>query len=256
MTGTLMLSGGHEHTPGCRSIDRALLASVESVAPRVAVVPAAPSARRQPASAIRALRYWSQLGVTVDVIAVDRLAAHADPPAALREADLIVVTGGHPTQLVTVTATTLWPHIVSCWRRGVTLSGSSAGAMALCEWRQHLAPPHPLRFVRGSGLVPDVAAAPHFNRPVVRRWTLAASRARPHLTILGLDERSAVIGRDGRYTVHGTGAVTIVRAGVGTRYTAGSRLHIGVDGSWQTTRFPHPWAPVGATSPRPVVGAP
>jgi cyanophycinase-like exopeptidase len=240
-----MLSGGHENTLPGMAIDRALLASLGTAKPRVAVVPAASSWRKRPATALVARRYWSQMGVVADVIQPDLLRARRDPLPTLRAADLIVLTGVHPARLVAATETTLWPHIIDSWRQGAALAGSSAGAMALCQWRQQLAPPRPLRFVRGFGLLPACAAAPHFNRHAVRRWTLAASHARPDLLILGIDERTAMIGRDGQYTVHGIGAVSLIRAGVVRPYHAGSQLPLDrLVPQPAVARFPRPWAPV------------
>jgi cyanophycinase-like exopeptidase len=240
-----MLSGGHENSLPGMAIDRALLESLGTSRPRVAVIPTASSWRKRPAAALVARRYWSQLGVVADVIAPDLLRARRDPLPTLRAADLIVLTGGHPAQLVATTATTLWPHILDCWHRGTALAGSSAGAMALCQWRQQLAPPRPLRFVRGFGLIPACAATPHFNRPVVRRWTLAASHARPDLLILGIDERTAMIGRDGDYAVHGSGSVSVIRAGAVMPYASGSRIPLDeLTPQVPVARFPPPWAPV------------
>ena len=244
MTGPLMLSGSHEHTPSSRTGDRALLASLDVARPRVVVVPAASGVRRRPAAAVAAVRYWNRMGVTVDVVEVDRAGAGRAAVDALRDADAIVLTGGHPTRLPTATTTAMWPHIVARWRRGAALAGSSAAAMVLCEWRQRLAPPRPLQLVRGFGPVPGCAAAPHFNRAAVRRWTLAASRARPDVTIVGLDEGAAIIWRHGRYTVRGTGVMSLIRAGTAARYHPGERLpdEPGSAGLGRD-RFPPPWAP-------------
>lgn len=223
MSGLLVLAGGHEHRGASRVIDRAVVRMLDAPQPRVAVVPAASSIRKRPAVEMLARRYWTTLGADVDLIPLD-LTSSAQPPAALREADLIVLPGGHPARLAYAARRALWPHIIRRWRQGAALSGSSAGAMVLCEWRQQLAPPHALRMVKGFGLVKACAAAPHFNRPVIRRWALTVSYTLPRLTVLGIDEYTAIVGRDDRFTVHGVGAVTVLRDGVGRRYVAGEQL--------------------------------
>ena len=243
--GPLLLSGGRDHTRASAAGDRALLAGLKRVAtPRAVVVSTASGGRPWSATEMRATRHWERLGVAVELVTASGDAAGTHPPAALREADLILLTGGRPPRSATVAATALWPSIVERWRQGAALAGSSTGAAVLCGWRRDVGTGHPLRFVRSTGVVPDVAAAPHFNRSVVRRWTVAASRAQPYLTIIGVDERTALVGCDGRFTVHGRGAVTIVRAGRCRRYAAGSRLHLPLHAPAPAPPFPFPWAPL------------
>jgi cyanophycinase-like exopeptidase len=245
-----MLSGGRDHTRASGAVDRALLDRLATTTPRVVVIPAASGRRAGAAAELRALRHWSRLGATVELVTAGGTATPAAAPVALREADLLVLTGGrHAVPTAPADATTLWPHIVERWRQGAALSGSAVGATMLCEWRQQIAAGHPLRFVHGHGVVPGVAVAPHFNRPVVRRWVLAASRAQPYLTIVGLDERTAIIGGEGRYAVHGSGAATVIRAGASRPRHAGSPLNLAADAPTPTIRFPHPWAPVDVLRP-------
>jgi cyanophycinase-like exopeptidase len=80
----------------------------------------------------------------------------------------------------------------------------------VCEWRQHLQPPRPFQLVRGFGLLPGCAAAPHYDRYGLNRWVGQVSRRYPRLRILGLTDRTALIGRDGDFTVVGQGSVTLV----------------------------------------------
>lgn len=251
-----MLSGGHEHMLPSRAVDRALIAAVGVTRPNVAVVPAAPRGRTQPVTRLRALRSWAGMGATVDVIDLDATPTPAPEvmPRALQAADIIVLTGGHPARLAT--ATSWWPHIVTRWRQGAGLSGSSAGAMMLCEWRQLLAPPQPLRLVRGFGLLPDCVAAPHFDRPVVRRWARRVSRLHPDLTVLGLDEQTAVLRHRDRCIVHGPGSAVLLDAGRVRRYDAGQRLPHGFGAQRPVPRFPRMWQPVDvapAATGRPAV---
>ena len=109
------------------------------------------------------------------------------------------------------------------WRAGTPLSGSSSGAMVLGEVRQSVRPP--FRVIPAFGMLQGVAVAPHHQR-VVPRW-LAATRARthPHLTIVGVDDRTALVGtRSGELRVMGPGEVTVRRGSWWRTYPSGAVL--------------------------------
>ena len=107
--------------------------------------------------------------------------------------------------------------------RGGVLAGCSAGAMVLCD-RQVLVrrPPHlPLRYESALGTVPGVIAFPHYDafpEPMAVLMMLPAPRG---VTILGLDEGTAAIGRDGGWQVRGRGRVTVWRGRHRERYRDG-----------------------------------
>ena len=211
MNGLIALLGGQEHTDGCQEIDRRLLAEARSAKPVVAVVLAATTPRRRAFKRREALAYWGLMGVEV------RFALDGGPDEeqrsveALADPDLVVMTGGHPWLLhARLDGSAVQQRIVELWHQGVPISGSSAGAIALCEWRQYLQPPHPLRLVRAFGLVPGSAAAPHYDRYQLSRWVTQVSRRYPTLQILGLTDRTALIGRDRDFRVFGQGGVTLV----------------------------------------------
>jgi cyanophycinase-like exopeptidase len=65
---------------------------------------------------------------------------------------------------------------------------------------------------------------PHFDRfirplPAVRRWVRRAERGFGGLGILGIDERTGLLGHNGHWEVCGRGQVTIID-GVGSRTAA------------------------------------
>lgn len=227
MTGTLALLGGQEHTAGCEVIDRRLLEEARTDRPVVTVVLAASTPRRRAFKINEALTYWHALGVDV------RFAMHGGDNeieralAALENPDLVVMTGGHPWLLhARLMGTAVQQRIVELWERGVPISGSSAGAIALCEWRQYLQPPHPLRLARSFGLVPGAAAAPHYDRYGLRHWVSQVSRRHPALQVLGLSDRTALIGGDGNFRVYGRGVVTVVRDRHAATFGAGDDVEL------------------------------
>lgn len=230
MSGTLALLGGQEHTAGCEVIDRRLLEEVRSSRPVIAVVLAASTPRRRAFKIAEASAYWSAFGVDV------RFAMHGGPNEldralhALQDPDLVVMTGGHPWLLhARLMGTAVQRRIVELWQHGVPISGSSAGAIALCEWRQYLQPPHPLRLVRSFGLVPGTAAAPHYDRYGLRHWVARISRCYPALQVVGLSDRTALIGGDGQFQVYGKGSVTVVRQRQATTFTAGAQVELSTE---------------------------
>lgn len=229
MTALLALNGGQEHTPGCEAIDRRLLEDTGSRVPQVTVVLAATSARRRAFKIAEARGYWGSMGIPV------RFAMCGGPDEveqsldALADPDLVVMTGGHPWLLhARLEGSRVLVRIRELAAEGVPLSGSSAGAIAMCEWRQHFRPPNPLRLVRAFGLVPGTAAAPHFSLYGLERIVTAISRRYPHLEILGLDDRTAVVGRGNEFGVYGTGGVTLVHGGRVRRFPNGASLQLGM----------------------------
>jgi cyanophycinase len=224
--GPLALLGGGEHRAGCESIDRWLMERTGQPQVRVTVVPAASSATTLPLTAALARNYWSSLGADV-TIAVPGGQSSAQIEAALGAPDIVVLTGGVPGRLVrALGASLVWERILDLWRGGAALSGSSAGAMAMFAWRLALRVPSPLRLVPGLGPLRDHVCVPHFDRfiaplPAVHPWVRRAERGFGGLGILGIDERTALLGHDGHWEVRGRGQVTVIDGRGWRTYAAG-----------------------------------
>lgn len=232
MTGLLALLGGQEHTTGCEAIDRRLLEESRHDKPVVTVVLAATTPRRRAFKTNEATVYWHRLGVDV------RFAMNGGPREtersleALEDPDVVVMTGGHPWLLHTrLDGSPVLRRILELRDQGVPLSGSSAGAIAMCEWRQHLQPPRPFQLVRAFGLVLGCAAAPHFDRYGLDRWAAQVSRRYPKLSILGLSDRTALVGRDGEFTVYGSSTVTLLEGRRVTRVPSSGSIELAMVGT-------------------------
>lgn len=206
MTGLLALVGGREHTPGCEPIDHALLAWTGRTRPTVAIVPLASGSRTRGRTVSRAVAWWEGLGARA-------LTAPIDPLGAVRvldEADVIVLTGGVPDRLHrNLARTRVGAHVLDRWRAGAALMGSSSGAMVLGSHRHQVVPP--FRIVPGLGVLPGAAVAPHHELTVPRTVTALRARTNPHILVLGIDEATALVGRDGHYAVRGVGTVSVRR---------------------------------------------
>ena len=104
--------------------------------------------------------------------------------------------------------------------RGATIAGCSAGAMAIVgrtmDVRVHpeAADPAPVPdpLAEGLSLVDGVAVLPHYDA-LARAALRASSRSRRRAAsiVLGIDEDTAVVGRNGAWQVHGAGRVTVWR---------------------------------------------
>ncbi len=128
MSGLLALFGGQEHTPAASVQDQ------------------------------RGAELLGRAGVQVRFAFAGGPDEVAQSLGALEDPDLVVMTGGHLH--ARLDGSPVHDRILDLWRKGVPISGSSAGAIALCEWRQYLQPPRPLKLVPAAfGLVPGTAAA-------------------------------------------------------------------------------------------------
>jgi cyanophycinase len=227
VTGLLALLGGSEHRPGCEAIDRRLLDDVGSADPKVTVVLAATTPRRRAFKTNEALTYWTGLGCRVEFAMNGGADETERALEALADPDIVVMTGGHPWLLHhRLEGSPVWDRILELWQSGVPLSGSSAGAIAMCEWRHDLRPPRPFRLVRAFGLVPGTAAAPHFSRYGLDRWAAQVGVRNPSLRILGLDDRTALVGRGSSFKVYGEGGVTLLQATKRARFGTGAGVDL------------------------------
>jgi cyanophycinase-like exopeptidase len=70
------------------------------------------------------------------------------------------------------------------------------------------------------GLLAETAVLPHFDA-FGSRWVESAQAAAPELTLLGVDERSAAVWRDGTWRAMGPGGVTVIKGKRVRRFESG-----------------------------------
>ena len=214
MPGPLALVGGDEFHPGNEPHDRLL---VEAAAGRPAFV-VATAARDSPGAAVRTAQHWfTGLGLAVTELRVRTPAdARSDERAAeAGRAGLLYIAGGDPGYVARVLdGSRVWAAMRQAWRSGCALAGSSAGAMALCEWTLIRAawPGHTNRRpATALGVVPGCAFLPHYDT-FGQRWIPSSQRLLGAETLLvGVDERTAAVHADGVWRAYGAGRVTLVR---------------------------------------------
>ncbi len=235
MPGPVALIGAGEFLPAMEALDRALLAGIDRARPRVAIVPTASAPDGEAVFrgwADLGIAHFAALGAEVEAVLV-RTAAEGFDTAALQaigEADLIYFSGGKPDHLRSVLAgSPLGAAIHAAHARGSVLAGCSAGAMALAgvqaSFRRRRLPV-PVRWLSASGVVPGVAVLPHYDawpEPMVVLMALQAPRG---IVVLGIDEDTAAVARDGAWEVHGRGRVTVWRGRHRERLRAGESFRV------------------------------
>jgi cyanophycinase len=230
--GPLALVGSGEYLPSMLVVERAL---IDGRPPRYVQIPTAASRE----SAER-MAYWVELGkaqaARLGVEAVPLVVTNrdeADDPtiaAQVAGAGLIYLSGGDPGHLAdTLRDTALWRAIVDAWNHGAALAGCSAGAMAMASYVPDLR--HPRSGGRaGLGLLPKLQVIPHFDRMLGRIPDILTKPflpARDGVTVVGVDEETALVGGPDEFTVAGHQSAWILGNGRRQRVAVGETLTVG-----------------------------
>lgn len=231
----MALIGAGEFLPSMAEFDAGLLAATGRPRPRVAILPTASAPDGEEVFqrwAAMGVTHFGELGAEVEPVLVHDRTEAGDPAAAqaVGEADLIYLSGGKPAHLVRALAgTAVGDAICAANRRGAVLAGCSAGAMVLAghafDFRLWLMP-WLLRWRPGLGLVPDASIVPHYDAWPEPICALIALQAPRGSVVLGIDEETAVVGRDGAWQVHGRSRVTVWKGRRRDRYRAGDTFRL------------------------------
>ena len=206
--GPLALVGSGEYLPQMAEIEGALIAGRPEryVQLATAAVPDGASVVERWHNLGRAQA--ERLGVEAVILEVNdrRDADDAAIAAQVKGAGLVYLSGGHPAYLAeTLRGSLVWEAIVSAWRGGCALAGCSAGAMAFSSWVPSLR--HPREGgTEGLGLLPHLRVIPHFDAFAARIPDMVTRFLLPHdptVTVLGIDEETAIVGGPSLWTVKG-----------------------------------------------------
>lgn len=219
MRGPIVLVGSGEFTLAMEAIDRDLLGATGRARPRVAIVPTAswpdgPETFRRWIE--QGTAHFGALGAEVEGVELRTLddALDGSCAQAIGEADLVYLSGGNPGHLLDVLAgTPAGAALLAVHERGGVVVGCSAGAMVLAARQPRVRGRRFLRFPMGwrdaLGLVPGSAVLPHYDA-IPEVLAAAAVLVAPRGTaMLGIDEETAAVGRDGTWQVRGAGRVTV-----------------------------------------------
>ena len=235
MPGPVALVGAGEFLPTMATFDADLLATTGLARPRVVILPTASYPDGEAVFkrwAAMGVSHFAGLGAEVEPVLV-RHRGDADDPAAAQavgEADLVYLSGGKPAYLLEALAgSAVGRALTDAHARGAALAGCSAGAMALAgfafDFRARLMP-FPLRWGSGLGFAPGMSVVPHYDAWPEPLSALIAFQAPRGSVVLGIDEDTAVVGRDGGWQVHGASRVTVWRGRHRERFRAGEVFRI------------------------------
>lgn len=227
--GPIALVGSGEYLPVMLDVEAGLLAGR---APKYVQIPTA-AAPEGPAVLARWQRLGAEqaarLGVTAASLPVHSRADADDQRIVdtVRGAGLIYLSGGNPAHLAaSLRDSALWSGILAEWQSGAALAGCSAGAMALTSWVPHVRALH--RPVDGGlGLLPHLRVIPHFDKMI--GWapdllTRVLVRAPVGVTVVGIDEDTALVGGPTHWQVQGRQSVWTLGHGSRVEHPAGSSL--------------------------------
>lgn len=207
--GPLALVGGAEWREGCL-FDAELLEA--SGGQEVLVLPTA-AAYEHPQRAVDAATSWFEgLGATVRPLMVLRRPDAEDPvnAAVVSEARFIYLGGGSPLHLRSVLKdSAVWAALVTAWRNGAVVAGSSAGAMVLTD---PMVDPRGGAYTVGLGLVSQLAVIPHADTWSAEKAHRTIALAPKGIPIIAVDEQTAIIrhlGRDKGWAAAGAGKVKV-----------------------------------------------
>ena len=213
--GILALVGGGEFQDGC-DFDAGLLAA--SGSDQVLVLPTAAAYENPERLVASAGEWFAPLGGHVEgLMVLSRSDAENDGAAdIMRRAKLIYLVGSSPMHVRSVLKhSAVWQALVTAWRTGAVVVGSSGAAMALTD---------PMVDARGGGLtiglglVSGLAVVPHFGDASedgtgekLHRSVQLAPKDTP---LVGIPERTALIrDPDGSWRSVGAQPVTVYLGG-------------------------------------------
>lgn len=165
--------------------------------------------------------HFAGLGIEVETIDVrDRATATEEAAARIEGVGGVFLSGGNPGHLVeSLRDTPVWAAIIAAWDQGAVLSGCSAGAMAMSAVLPHF------RSSGGEalGLLDRISVIPHYDR--FGRMMKPVLRLRDReITVVGIDENTAIHGGPDHWQVYGSGAVHVFAAGSNEVFRAGETL--------------------------------
>jgi cyanophycinase len=225
--------GSGEFEPWHDEVDRRLLAAR---AGPVLVAPTAAAHEGEAAFsgwAAKGVAHYERLGVEVRVLPLRERADATDPSlvAALDDAAMLFFSGGNPWRLAeTLVGTPFWDRVNERVADGLVYAGCSAGVACLNRRTFDSDTDDMARiFQPGLARFDGVLFAPHWD--MVDDWVPGAAAfivgsTGAEETLIGLDERTAMVGDGRRWDVVGVGGVHLHREDAWEHVTAGGSFDL------------------------------
>ena len=227
----LGLLGSGEFEPWAREVDRRLLAKARDGP--VLVLPTASAPEGDEVFdrwGQKGLEHYRAQDVDAEVVPLRTRedAQRRDLAERIAAAAMVFFSGGNPKYLASVLdGTACWAAITDGLQGGLAYAGCSAGAAALGErtmWRllgDSLGP--------ALGFFPSTNVGPHWDAidritPGLRERLVTALGADTRL--VGIDERTAMVGDGGRWSVIGVGGVHVREDGWWTHHPDGATFDL------------------------------
>jgi len=226
--GYLLLEGGAEFGGRMSEPDLRAIELAGGFDAPIAILPtaAAPDNNHKRAGG-NGVRWFQSLGAK-NVFSVDVIDSKSANDSGLaekvRNSKIIYMLGGFPRYLgETLKDSLCWSAALEAYQSGAVIAGSSAGAMAMCEYYYD---PYERKLLSGLNLVPNSCILPHHNN-FGRKWAGQLGEMLPDATLIGIDEATGMLsGPTGEWTVHGGGEVTLYRGGSTVGYGRGAAFHL------------------------------
>lgn len=182
----------------------------------------------------KSLNYWKELGIAqanrigvnaVPLIIRDQADANDESLVSqIEDAGLIYLSGGNPHYLAnTLRGSKIWNAIYAAWQSGTALAGCSAGAMAIAN---HIPAIRNLgkEVTPGLAILSNVRVLPHFDRMFMSTFNRISHHE--SMTVLGIDENTALVGGLNQWEVKGLGSVWVFKDGNKKQYFAGEQIEL------------------------------
>lgn len=225
MSGQIVLAGGAEFQRGFEPADKEALILAGGAAAPVVILPTA-NMKHPDWAGREGVNWFERMGATnVEALPITNTNSANDPALAhkVASAKLIYMAGGDPAYLLnSLRGSACWKAARQAFEAGAVVGGSSAGAMACCQFMYN---PNISSVLPGLNLVPNTIVIPHFSSGS-KSWVSTIEKSQPGVIILGIDEHTAIIGRAATWHVYGQGAATVYQQGQPTVYNHGETISL------------------------------
>ena len=227
MSGYILLEGGAEFGGLMSEPDLRAIELAGGFNAPISIIPtaAAPDNNDQRAGR-NGIRWFRSLGAHhVEALPlIDKTSAN-DPgiATAIAQSRLIYLLGGFTGYLgETLSDSASLQAMLTAYTAGAVITGSSAGAMVLCQYYYD---PGKRHIVTGLQFVPNTCVLPHHNT-FGKSWAAQLSQLLPNVVLLGIDERTGMLddddaGKKTNWRVYGQGNITLYRNGQPTIHKRG-----------------------------------